>query len=141
MKKVLLSLLAAVLILGALGAAGFAGYQYGYREGALAAADGNVQLAPWGRKFDTDRMPMFRFERGFDREFGPGGFGMMHRGIGFGFFSPLIFLARLAFWGLVIWAAYMLIARSGWRLTRTEQVTQTTPTTSTTQTEVKEETE
>lgn len=141
MKKVLLTLLAVVLILGTLGAAGFVGYGYGYRQGALSAADGNVLVAPWGRNFDPDRMPMFGFERGFDREFGRGGFGMMHRGIGFGFFSPLIFLLQIAFWALVIWAIYMLITRSGWRITRTEQVTQTTPTASTTQTEVKEETE
>ena len=139
MKKVLFSLLAAVLILGALGAAGFAGYQYGYRQGALTSADDNVQVAPWGKNFGPDEMPRFGFDRGFDREFGRGGFGMMHRGIGF--FSPLIFLVQVAFWVLVIWAAYMLIARSGWRITRTEQVTQTTPTTSTAQTEVKEENE
>ena len=115
MKRVLFSLLVVILILGALGAAGFAGYQYGYRQGALASSNGNNQVAPFGRNFGPNRMPLhnFGFGRGFD-----GDFGIMRRGIGFGFLSPLFFLLRIAFWALVIWAIYMLISRSGWRLTR-----------------------
>ena len=133
MKKVLLSLLAVVLVLGVLGAAGFAGYQFGYRQGALSA-DGNAQVAPWGQGLGPNWMPMHNF--GFDREFGPGSFGMMHRGgMGFGFFSSLMFLARIIFWGLILWAIYTLITRSGWRITRTEAVTQAPPSTTTTKTE------
>jgi len=46
---------------------------------------------------------------------------MMGRGgMGFGFFSPLMFLARIAFWALAIWGIYMLVTRSGWRLTRAQ---------------------
>ena len=123
MKRVLLSLLAVVLILGALGAAGFAGYQFGYRQGALTS-NGNDQVFPRGGNFGPGEMPMRNF--GFDRGFG-GGFGMMHRGIGFGFFSPFLFLARIAFWALVIWAIYMLAARSGWRLTKTTTTGATPP--------------
>lgn len=119
MKKVLLSLLAIVLILGVLGAAGYAGYQYGYRQGALASTNGSAQVTPRGDRFNWHAMPMQNF--GFDRQFGRGNFHMMGRGIGFGFFSPLLFLARIAFWALVIWAIYMLIVRSG-RLTRTPAV-------------------
>jgi hypothetical protein len=115
MKRVLLSLLAVVLILGALGAAGFAGYQFGYRQGALSS-NGDGQVIPRGGNFGPGGMPMHNF--GFDRDFGRG-FGMMHRGISFGFFPPFLFLARLAFWALVIWAIYMLATRSGWRLTKT----------------------
>ena len=124
MKKVLLTLLALVLILAALGAAGFAGFQYGYRQGALATAGGNAQVVPPGRNFGPQGMMPGRVFR-FDREIGPRGFGMMDRGMGFGFFGPLMFLARIAFWALVIWAVYMLVTRSGWRITRTAQ-TQTT---------------
>ena len=113
MKRVLLSLLVVILILGALGAAGFVGYQYGYRQAALISSNGNAQVAPFGRDIGPNRMPMHNFGHGFAN-----GFGMMRRGIGFGFLSPLYFLLRIAFWALVIWAVYMLISRSGWRLTR-----------------------
>ena len=57
-------------------------------------------------------------DRGFSRGFGPGGFGM--RG-GMGFFAPLMFLGRILFWGLVIWFAYWLFTKSGWKLSRTPQ--------------------
>ena len=137
MKKVLLTLLAVVLILGALGAAGFAGYRYGFNQGVLASSDGDTQFFMPRYGFGFNRMPMhdFGFNRGFDR----GEFGWMGRGFGFGFFSPLLFLARIAFWVLVIWAIYMLIARSGWRLTRITQTTDSPP--KTVETEVGEDTE
>lgn len=125
MKKVLLSLLAVVFVLGLLGAAGYAGYRYGLNQGVLAASDGDTQFFMPRFGFDQYRMPRhdFGFNRGFDRP----GFGMMDRSFGFGLFSPLLFLARLAFWVLVIWAVYLLIARSGWRLTRTTQTTDPQP--------------
>jgi len=124
MKKVLLTLLAVVVILGALGAAGFAGYQFGFRQGAVSTTDGNAQVAPFGKDFGPGRMPMHNFGFNHDRGFGPGGFGMMNHGMGFGFFAPLMFLARIAFWALVIWAVYMLVTRSGWRITRTVQASE-----------------
>ena len=125
MKKILLSLLVIVLILGALGAVGFAGYQFGYRQAATSTTNGNAPVAPRDRNFNfgPGGMPMHDF--GFHHGFGPRGFGMMNRGMGFGFFSPLMFLLRIAFWALVIWVAYMLFTRSGWRLTR--QSTETPP--------------
>lgn len=122
MKKVLLSLLAVVLVLAALGAAGLAGYRYGYAQGSLANSDGDSQVVIPGFGFGMQQMHPFGFERGFEfrRGFGPGGYHMMGGGgMGFGFFSPILFLLRIAFWGLVIWAIYMLVTRSGWRLTRT----------------------
>jgi hypothetical protein len=119
MRKVLLTLLAVVLVLGALGAAGFAGYQYGYRQGVLTASNGDSTSVVPGFWFSPKAMRLHNFgfdERGFGRDF-----GMMRRGgIGFGFFTPLLFIAQIAFWALVIWAVYMLIKRSGWRLTRTQ---------------------
>ena len=120
MKKVLLSILAIILIVGALGAAGFAGYQFGFRQGALtsASSNGKAQVTPFSKNDGLRGMPMMR-NFGFGRGFAPGGFGMMQRGgMGFGFFSPLMFLLRILFWAFIIWAVYMLISRSGWRLTR-----------------------
>ena len=129
MKKVLLSLLAIVLIVGLLGAAGFAGYQYGFRQGALTSSNGNTRVTPFsGNNGPRGMMPGRNFGFGFNREFGQRGFGMIRHGgmLGFGFFGPLMFLLQIAFWALVIWAIYMLITRSGWRLTR--QTTGTPPT-------------
>lgn len=144
MRKVLVTLLVVVLVLAGLGAAGFAGYRYGYAQGVVAASDGDTQLIPPGFGYGPQRMPMhgFGLERGFGRGFDRG-FGMMQGGgmMGFGFFGPLFFLLRLAFWGLVIWAVYMLVTRSGWRLTRTTQTVESQPITTqttTTETEVKE---
>lgn len=131
MKKVLLTLLALVLLVGALGAVGMTGYRFGYAQGVAAGSDGETLEMPRGFGLGPQRMPMhnFGFDRGFDREFGPGGFHMMRRGgMGIGFFGPLVFLFQIAFWGLLIWAIYTLVLRSGWRLTRTTPITQTTST-------------
>jgi hypothetical protein len=72
-------------------------------------------------------MPMHNFGNGFDHGFGERGFGMMQPGRGVGFFSPLMFILRIAFWGLVLWAIYMLAMRSGWQLTRATQTNETQP--------------
>lgn len=140
MRKVLLTLLVVVLIFAGLAAAGLAGYRYGYAQGVVASSDDSAQQILPGFGYGMHRMPMhgFGLDRGFHR-----GFGMMQGGgmMGFGFFGPLFFLARIAFWGLVIWAIYMLVAHSGWRLTRTAQTVETQPAatqTTTTETEVKE---
>ena len=121
MKRFLFGLLTVVVILAALGAAGFAGYRYGFNQGALSASNGDTQQVVPGFGFGPQRMPMHNFGNDeFNRRFSGGpGFNMMHRGIGFGMFAPLMFLLRVAFWGLVIWALYTLVARSGWRLTKT----------------------
>src|SRR5512142_2259374 len=115
MKRVLLSLLAVVLIVGLLGAAGFAGYQFGFRQGALTTSKANTQVAPFSGNNGPRGFQNRNFGFGFGRQFGPRGFGMMRPGgmMGFGFFGPLMFLLRIAFWVLVIWAIYMLVTRSG----------------------------
>lgn len=129
MKKFLLGLLVLVLALVVLGATAYAGYRYGYIQGALATSDGNLQFSGRGFGMNPNRMPMhdFGFNRGFDRD----GFGMMRGGYGFGFGFPVLgLLARLLFWGLIIAGIYWLITRSGWRLTRNNPVpAATTPTT------------
>lgn len=129
MKKVLLTLLGIIVVLGVLAGAGFVGYRIGYKQAAARAAaitKGTAQLPPqnFNRNLGPQNMPMMRnfgygFERGFIRGMGPGGFGMMMgRGRGFGFFGPFQFLLHVGVWVLVIWLIYMVIKGSGWRLTR-----------------------
>jgi hypothetical protein len=115
------------VIVGALGAAGMVGYRYGYSQAISSSATDETPSVVRGFGLDPLRMPMHEF--GFERNFGNGpgfdrGNGMMPGGMGMrgvGFFGPLAFIARIAFWGLVIWAVYMLVTRGGWRLTRTTQ--------------------
>ena len=120
MKKVLLTLLAVLLIVGALGAAGMAGYRYGYSQGILSTSSRESDSGVPGFGLNPHgMMPMHNF--GNERGLGRGDFGPMGRGgMGFGLFSPFRVLLPLVFWGLVIWAIYMLIMRSGWRLTKSE---------------------
>lgn len=112
MKKVLLTILAVVVVFGVLAGAGFAGYRYGFMQGA--SGEGTPFLR--GNGLGWNRMPM----HDFDRNIGPGfhnragGFNMMGRG-GFGFFTPLRLLLPIAFWGVLIWLAYKFF--TGWRLT------------------------
>jgi hypothetical protein len=127
MKKVLLSILALLVVLGLFAVAGYAGYRFGYVQGAQLTASGD---APRLRPFDEvipRGMPMHNFgreiERDFNRGFRPGGF----RSMGFGFFSPILFLGSIALLGLVLWFIYQLFSRSGWRLTRTPPAAVTTP--------------
>ncbi|HEX9838097.1 MAG TPA: hypothetical protein VGA72_02055 [Anaerolineales bacterium] len=127
MRKVLLSLIAAVLVIGLFAAVGYSAYRVGYNQGAQATDAGDT---PPFRQFEDFRprgMPMDNFgrdiERGFNRGFGPGEFPRM----GFGFFSPILFLGRIAALGLVLWFIYWLFTRSGWRLTRTPQATAAAP--------------
>lgn len=122
MKRILLILLVVVLVLGVVAAAGFTGYRFGYAQGSQTSATGHT---PEVRRLDgigPDRMPMHpfgnRFERGFDRGFGLGGFPMR----GFGFFSPLRFLGQILVLGLIALFVYWLFTRSGWQLTRTQPV-------------------
>ena len=127
MKRVLLTLLAVVVVLGLFAAAGFTGYRFGYAQGARAAVNGDEvrpQIGPF-RDFGPNRMPMrdFGFERGFHREFGMHGFP----GMGFGFFSIFGLLGRIAVLALVVGFIYWLFTRSGYRLTRTVQTTEPEP--------------
>jgi hypothetical protein len=136
MKKVLLTLLTVIVVLGLFAATGYAGYRFGFARGAQITANGNsANPVPRLRPFDNlDRpgMPMRNFGddfgRGTRRGFGMGGFPMM--GMGFGFFSPLMFLGRIAVFALIIWFVYWLFTRSGWQLTRTAPIAeaQTKPT-------------
>jgi len=127
MKKVLLTLLVVVVALGLFAAVGYTGYRFGFAQGMQTTASGDT-VRPGLRPFDEfGRRGMDRF--GMDRDFlrgvRPGGFRMR----GFGFFSPLMFLGRVAILALLVWFVYWLFTRSGWRLTRTQavQTTETPP--------------
>jgi uncharacterized membrane protein len=116
MKKVLLSLLAILVVLGLFAAAGYAGYRFGYAQGVQTAVNGNTTRTQPGLRpfngFGPNRMPMYRF--GFGRDFRRGGFPMM----GFGFFPPVMFLGGIVVLALVVGFVYWLGTRSGGRLTR-----------------------
>ena len=124
MKRVLLTLLAIVVVLGLFAAVGLTGYRFGYARGAGVAAGGDEQQRQVGPfdGFGPNRMPRhdFGFNRGFHREFGMRGVP----GMGFGFFSPLMLLGRIAILALIVWFIYWLFTHSGWRLTRTVQTTE-----------------
>jgi len=130
MKKVLLTLLGIIVVVGILAGAGFAGYRIGYMQGARVNTKSTTQVLPPNKGFDPRGMPMHNFgndlERGFNQGFGPRGFGMMERGMGgrgFGLFSPFFLLIRVGFWALLIWLIYKVIKGSGWTLTRQVAVT------------------
>ena len=135
MKKVILSIIGAVLIIGSFAGAGFAGYRIGYSHGVQASANGDAPLFGRFERFGPERIPMPNFgrdfnrgfERGFDHDFLRGKFHMMQRGHGFGIFSPLMFLAHIAIWALIIGLVYLLFRRSGLRLSLTKQPVQDPP--------------
>ncbi|HSL30057.1 MAG TPA: hypothetical protein VK900_12720 [Anaerolineales bacterium] len=112
MKRVLLTLLGLVVVIGLFSAVGYAGYRLGLAQGVERRADGDPpRLRPFAEFGPRAlRMHDFEFRGGFARGFG--GFP------GLGFF----FLFRLLFWMaalvLVVWLISWLLARSGWRLVR-----------------------
>jgi hypothetical protein len=115
MRKILLTLLGVVLIVGVTAAAGFTAYRFGYAQGVRVTAN---RERPGARPFERigpERMPLHAFGDRFDRGFGPHGFGMR----GFRFFAPLRFLGQILVLGLIVLFAYWLFTRSGWQLTRT----------------------
>ena len=136
MKRILLTLLAVIVVLGLFAATGYTRYRMGYAQGVEQKANGEAPAFRPFARMGPGRMPMqdFGFGRGFDREFRAGGFPML----GFGFFPLLGVLWRIAVLVLLVGVGFWLFTRSGWQLTRT----QTTPTIETpsqsTETEAKE---
>jgi len=124
MKKVLLTLLGVIVVLGVLAGAGFTGYRIGYNQGAngdttffvprRGFGPQELPMRNFGKDFSQQGMPMHNFNRGI----GPGGFRMMGHGAGL-FFSPLMSLGHILFWVLAIWFVYWLFTRSGWKLSLT----------------------
>jgi hypothetical protein len=131
MKRILFILLGGILVIGALAGAGFAGYRIGFSQGARVSANSDNLLRVLPDRFGPQGMPPHNFDRdfgrGFNRDIPRGGFRMLRRGGGFGIFGPIMFMAHIAFWGLLIMLVYLLFTRSGWRLTRKEQTVQSAP--------------
>ena len=115
MKKVLLTLLAVVVVLGVLAGAGFAGYRIGYTQGV--ASDGNAPLFMRPDRINPNTMPGFHRDPGLWNQpyYSP---MMGHGDFGFNIFYPLRFLWNIAVLALVIWFVYWLFTKSGWRITR-----------------------
>jgi cell division septal protein FtsQ len=123
MKRILLILLSIIVLLALFGAAGYTGYRFGYTQGVQTSVNGD-SIRPGIRPFDDFNprgMHNFGMDREFQRGFGPGRFPMR----GFGFFSPLRWLAPLAVLALIALFVYWLFTRSGWHLTR--QTTESIP--------------
>lgn len=115
MKKVLLTLLAVIVIVGALAGAGYAGYRIGYNQGATAS--GNLPFFDRAERMGPNFMP--RFERDFGFRVQPYHSPMMGGGFfGINFFSPLRILWNLAIFALIVWFVLWLFTRSGWRIVR-----------------------
>lgn len=134
MKKVLLTLLGIVLVVGVLAGAGFIGYRIGYMRGAritqVVQVPNNL-TPPFDRndRFNQDKMPQFHpgmNDRNFGPEFAPNRFPMMRNGRGFGFFfAPLQFIWRIVVFGLIIWFFYWLFAKSGLQVSFNSRSVQT----------------
>lgn len=128
MKKVLLTFLAVIVILGALAGAGYAGYRIGFAHGAVSS--GNVPFIGRPERKNPEYKPM---TPNFDRNFGfrvrphqtP---RMVWSVFGFGWFAPIRFLWNLAVAALIVWFVYWLFTRSGWRITRQADRDQNTAT-------------
>lgn len=115
MKKFLLTLLAVIVVLGALAGAGFAGYRIGYIQGA--ASDGSAPFFMRPERMNPNYMPGMRRDFGFWNQ--PYHSPMLERGgFGFNIFYPLRFLWNIAILALVVWFVYWLFTKSGWRITR-----------------------
>jgi len=124
MKKVLLTLLAVIVILGALAGAGYAGYRIGYNQGATASGDAQF----FGRSERVNPHLMPNFGRDFDFRAQPFRSPMMGHGIfGFTMFSPFRILWNIAILALIIWFVYWLFTKSGWRITRERNKEQEAP--------------
>ena len=129
MKNILLTLLAVIVIVGALAGVGYWGYRIGYANGATGSDNGPF----FSRSYHMNpcQMPFHRYDEGFNRSFDrgygfnqhpmmqPGGYPSF--GIGYGHFSPLRILWNIAILALIIWFLYWLFAKSGWQITRKKE--------------------
>jgi hypothetical protein len=89
-------------------------YRIGLEQGALA----------------VNPFPAFSRLHGFDKEFMQMGRNFHGRGAetparyygrgGTRFFSPVLSVLKLVFLGLILWIAYVLYKRSGWRFVRVD---------------------
>jgi len=128
MKKWIVRIILAIVVIGAFAGVGLAGYRLGLNQGAQFS--GKFDVGPQAmERFHKDGMSEFQFgfhhnDRGFHSGFGgPGGF----HGRGFGFMSPLFVLLKVAVLGLLAWVGYTLFTRNGWQLSLTRHPAETPP--------------
>lgn len=122
MKKWIVRIVLAIVVLGLLAAAGFAIYRVGYTQGVLATSTGEGVQPGWlhGR---LPGGPMEFHERFITprRSFDEGYFPMSGSSRGGLFFSPLAPILGLAFFGVVVWLIYKFVIAftrgQGWQLT------------------------
>ena len=126
MKKWIIRIILAIVVIGAFAGVGFAGYRIGLSQGAQLS--GNFDDTPrFVERYHKDGIPglplgVYSDHRGFDRGFGPGGF----HGRSFGLMSPLFFLLKIALIGLIVWGVYKLFTGNGWQLSFTRQPAEAT---------------
>ncbi|HNB39980.1 MAG TPA: hypothetical protein PLG52_00675 [Anaerolineales bacterium] len=111
-KKWLWWTLTILLTLVVLTGVAIAGFRFGAMHSATLTAEGTSAFAfHHGHDFSGNMTHEgFGMMRGSERGHGFGGRG------GFGFFGPLFGLIQLAVFGGLVWLAFSLIKRSGWRL-------------------------
>ena len=122
-KKWLWWTLTILLTLVVLAAVAFAGFRFGAMYSTTLTAEGTSAFAfHHGHDFSGGMTNEgFGMMRGSDRGHGFGGRG------GFGFFGPLFGLLQLAVFGGLVWLAFSLIKRSGWRLVNVNSAQATEP--------------
>lgn len=132
--KTLLVILAVSLLI----AGGYTLYRFGYAHG-MQASFASEMPSMWAEHFEnmphTDywhqrKVPYSRFGSGMMDGYSRMPFGShrmdgysrmpfgSHTAFGMGGFFFLPFLFRVLFWGFIIWLAYKLFTKSGWKLTR-----------------------
>ena len=121
MKKWIVRILLAVVVIGAFAAVGFVGYRIGLSHGAQFSGDLPKNIVRGAEPFEHRGMPEFQFGfqgQDFQRGFQERGFQMRHRG-GFGFMPPFMPLVYVTLLGLAIWFAYKMFKGNGWTLSLT----------------------
>lgn len=117
MKKFLLTLLAVIVVVGALAGVGYAGYRMGYAQGAVGS--GNAPFFGHAERMNPNFIPMPNWGREFSFRTQPYHSPMMGRGFfGINTFSPLRILWNLAILALIVWFFVWLFTKSGWRIVR-----------------------
>jgi len=125
MKKWIVRIIIAVLIIGAFAGVGMITYHVGYQQGAQGTGVGLPFIFGHAGRFGQSSQMHPGFDNDFNHRsmpgFGNSRFNVMNHGRGFGFFSPFRFLFSVAFLGLVIWFGYRLFKGNGWQLSLTRQ--------------------
>lgn len=117
MKKFLLTLLAVIVVVGALAGIGYAGYRMGYAQATVGS--GNAPFFGRAERMHPNFMPMPNWGRDFGLRAQSYHSPMMGRGFfGITMFSPFRILWNIAILALIVWFFVWLFTKSGWRIVR-----------------------